>query len=170
MVYVDRRPRIEAVAMEVARQYEAQEGRHAEDVTRRPGAPPIRAQVHETVRAAAPQLRRWSGDLFSADDSSWRLVEVKGRSLRGPVQGLLDREYRTGLALGERYWLYVVFNCRTDEPYLTIIQNPMCLPWSCSCEARPAEDVAGMHIAAREAEFTLDLDVIDRVGERVWPQ
>jgi hypothetical protein len=57
-----------------------------------------------------------------------RFIEVKGRAAIGEV-GLTTNEFKTAARLREDYWLYVVFNCGTDEPALSIVRDPARMPW-----------------------------------------
>ena len=77
----------------------------------------------------APDLRWFSFDIFSTGPqaSAVRFIEVKGRSTSGPVE-IIEKERLTGVALTTDYWLYAVFDCRS-EPRVLPIRNPMRLQW-----------------------------------------
>ena len=70
-----------------------------------------------------------------------RFIEVKGRAGTGEV-ALTANEYRTAQRLGEDYWLYVVFDCRSN-PALNAIQNPAKLGWE------PVVRVEHYHVTAK---------------------
>jgi hypothetical protein len=56
-----------------------------------------------------------------------RFIEVKGRATIGPV-ALTSNEYRTSKRLGEDFWLYAVFDCRS-KPRLVRVMDPARLGW-----------------------------------------
>ncbi len=52
-----------------------------------------------------------------------RSIEVKGRADRAAVQ-LAANEWTQAVHLGDRYCLYVVWNCATPDPILVRVRNP----------------------------------------------
>ena len=104
--------RVEAIAVRVAAQAEAGRGACVQDVS-----------TPEKARAAG--LSDWPGfDLLSRRaDGIVRSIEVKGRAGRAAVQMELN-EWKQACNLGERYWLYVVFDCATPSPRLYRVQDP----------------------------------------------
>jgi superfamily II DNA or RNA helicase len=100
----------EAIAMQVALAYEAAEG----DVL----------DVSRPHLALAAGLEEWPGyDLKSRRRSGEeRAIEVKGRAAAGEVE-LKVGEWIAAHNLGDRYWLYVVYDCAAT-PRLLRIQNP----------------------------------------------
>ena len=104
--------RVEAVAVRVAVQAEADRGADVQDVS-----------SPEKARAAG--LSDWPGfDLLSRyPGGKVRSIEVKGRSGRDAVRMELN-EWRQACNLGEGYWLYVVFGCATPAPQLYRVQDP----------------------------------------------
>lgn len=99
----DRRQDTERIGMRTAWRYELAQGRTPRDVSGAVVAPRADPNVNAVLRAHAPGLTGWDADLFStAPDGSWCLIEVKARSRSGPVE-VTNREYQTGLALGERH-------------------------------------------------------------------
>ena len=52
-----------------------------------------------------------------------RFIEVKGRARVGEVE-LTPNEWAQAVNHGDRYWLYVVYNCDSPNPTLRVIQNP----------------------------------------------
>ncbi|HDM75074.1 MAG TPA: DUF3883 domain-containing protein, partial [Deltaproteobacteria bacterium] len=102
-------PEIEKIAMEVAMEYERKRGWEPTDVS---------------------QLKDGSGfdirSLGPADDygrREIRRIEVKGRVDEGDVV-LTTNEWRQAHRHGDTYWLYVVWNCKSDKQQLITIQNP----------------------------------------------
>lgn len=120
-----KRLEIDAVAMEAAMAFERERSSTFIDVSS--GVRP--EPVLKAVRERAPDLRRSSFDIFSTheDGANVRFIEVKGRSTAGPVE-IIERERLTGVALGDDYWLYVVFDCRST-PRVVAVQRPMRLQW-----------------------------------------
>jgi len=121
----DKRLEIDAVAMAAAMRYELSRGWVATDVSSGAHSDEARA----AVRALAPELRQISFAIFSVEPKTKhvRFIEVKGRSTSGPVE-INEKERLTALGLRADYWLYVVFDCRS-EPRVLSIQNPMRLHW-----------------------------------------
>lgn len=56
-------------------------------------------------------------------DRSTIAVEVKGRMRSGEIE-LSPNEWAKACNLGDRYWLYVVYDCATSHPRLIRVQNP----------------------------------------------
>ena len=56
-------------------------------------------------------------------DGEVQSIEVKGRAGRGAIE-MEANEWKQACHLGERYWLYVVFDCATPAPRLVRICNP----------------------------------------------
>lgn len=96
-----------------------------------------RAAAHELARGATPEdvstpaaareigLADFPGfDLRSRHPSGEeRYIEVKGRARVGEVE-LSENEWAKAATHGEKYWLYVVFDCGTPQPKLYRVQNP----------------------------------------------
>jgi len=103
---------VEAIAVQIARAYEEELHAHVRDVSTR-------------ERALAANLQEYPGyDLHSRrPDGSEIAIEVKGRAATGDVE-MTDNEYSKACTLGERYWLYVVFDCATARPRLHRVQDP----------------------------------------------
>jgi hypothetical protein len=53
-----------------------------------------------------------------------RRIEVKGRAAEVGEVHLTPNEWRKAERLGDTYWLYVVWGCKTGAPRLKMIQNP----------------------------------------------
>lgn len=104
-------PEVEAFAMQYVMDYERQRGWEPEDVSKKHDGSgfDIRSvgQVDEETEIAP--VRR---------------IEVKGRSQSNQEVSLTVNEWRKAQQLGESYWLYVVWGCKTDNPQLLMIQNP----------------------------------------------
>ncbi|MCX7918437.1 MAG: helicase-related protein [bacterium] len=92
---------IERIGMQVAMDYEKQQGRAAEDVH------------HQNL----------GYDIRSKDaQDNYRYIEVKARAREGAVI-LTPNEWLMAQRLKDEYWLYIVTNARS-EPELFLIQNP----------------------------------------------
>lgn len=80
--------------------------------------------VSTPVLARQAGLPDWPGfDLLSHTDDDVRSIEVKGRADRSAVH-MEANEWKQAMNLGDRYWLYVVYNCATSEPRLYCVRNP----------------------------------------------
>jgi hypothetical protein len=53
-----------------------------------------------------------------------RRIEVKGRAQANQEISLTSNEWRKAQQLGDSYWLYVVWGCKTSNPKLLKIENP----------------------------------------------
>ena len=104
--------RVEAIAVRVATQAEADRGAEVQDVS-------------TPAKARAAGLSGWPGfDLLSRyPDGKVRSIEVKGRAGRAAVRMELN-EWKQACNLGEGYWLYVVFDCATPSPQLYRVRDP----------------------------------------------
>ncbi len=103
-------PETEAIAMRVAMEYEASQGRTVED-------------VHE---------KNLGYDITSLDTKSGelRLIEIKGIGASTGTVCLTPNEKRVAEDRSDCYWLYVVTECKTDSPNLRDpILNPAKMPW-----------------------------------------
>ncbi|MCS6826246.1 MAG: DUF3883 domain-containing protein, partial [Caldilinea sp.] len=92
---------IEAIGMQVALEYERQQGRTPEDVSAQ--------SLGYDIRSQAP-------------DGTVRYIEVKARATTGAIV-LTPNEWLMAQRLGDDYWLYVVENAATT-PKLHTIPNP----------------------------------------------
>ena len=108
---------VEAIAVDVATTYERDLSAIVRDVS-----------VPERARRAG--LPDWPGfDLLSrrpqivAGEYQELAIEVKGRRQRGGIQ-LTDNEWAKACNMRDKYWLYVVFDCATSNPWLVRIQDP----------------------------------------------
>ena len=70
-----------------------------------------------------PQLKNGYDLLSTRPDEPARFIEVKGRARVGEVE-LTPNEWAQAVNHGDRYWLYVVYNCDSPDPSLRIIRNP----------------------------------------------
>jgi superfamily II DNA or RNA helicase len=98
---------VETVGMEVAMAYERDHGWHPEDVS----AENLGFDVRSTC---------YDKDGSFADV---RYMEVKARARSGAIR-LSSNEWKKARHFGEKFWLYVVTEARTDEPELHRIQDP----------------------------------------------
>ncbi len=102
---------VERIAMEVAIAAEAAHGAEVRDVST-----PLKARL--------VGLTDYPGfDLLSKRPGEERGIEVKGRVGTGEVE-LTENEWAKACNLGERYWLYVVFDCGSPRPRLFRVQHP----------------------------------------------
>ena len=103
---------VEEAAVRVAVAWERERGGVVRDVSK-----------PRLARAAG--FSDWPGfDLVSRrPDGQQRHIEVKGRAGRAGVQ-MEENEWKQACHLGDRYWLYVVFDCATLSPRLLRIRNP----------------------------------------------
>ena len=104
--------RVEEIAVRIALGWEKERSAAVRDVSK-----PERARL-----AGLPD---WPGfDLLATDpDGEVRSIEVKGRAGRGAIQ-MEANEWKQACHLGERYWLYVVFDCATPAPRLVRVRDP----------------------------------------------
>ena len=103
---------VEAIAVEVATDYEKRFGAEVQDVSR-----------PELARRAG--LTDWPGfDLLSRRaEGERRAIEVKGRAGTGGIE-MSDNEWAKACNLRDEYWLYVVFDCATPHPRLMRVRDP----------------------------------------------
>ena len=102
-------PEVEAAAMKAAMEYERSQGRQVED-------------VHE---------KNLGHDLTSIDLNSGelRLIEVKGIGHKTGDVMLTRNEHRVAEDRRDCYWLYVVTDCKSDNPLLREIRDPGQFHW-----------------------------------------
>ena len=93
-------PEIEEVGMEIAMNYERENGRTPEDVSE----------------------EKLGFDIRSKDNGGIRYIEVKARKDEGQV-ALTPNEWFKARRFKDQYWLYVVANA-TTRPTLWVINNP----------------------------------------------
>ena len=103
---------VEAIAVRVARAYEEARGAEARDVSTAP------------LALAAGLAPHPGFDLRSRRPDGLELaIEVKGRTTVGHVE-MTENEYIQACNLGDRYWLYTVFDCASAHPRLVRVRNP----------------------------------------------
>lgn len=102
-------PEVEAIAMQVAMEYEKEKGRQVHD-------------VHE---------KNFGYDLTSLDVNSGelRLIEVKGIGATTGSVLLTPNEKRVAEDRRDCYWLYVVTDCKSDPKLQNPIKDPARLRW-----------------------------------------
>jgi len=107
-------PEIERIAIRVAIAHEEAEGRVVESVEAdNRGFDLISRKPH-------PEDPKTAIDV--------RFIEVKGRAHTGDI-ALTSNAYNTAKRLRKDYWLYVVFQCATPNPWLNIFHDPATLDW-----------------------------------------
>ncbi len=94
---------VEAIAMDIAMRYERSRGWTPIDVSK--------DGEHYDIRSESPTGEK-------------RFIEVKGRSQSGAIV-LTGPEVDKLRQLGNRAWLYIVTFCKSEQPKLRIIQDPI---------------------------------------------
>jgi hypothetical protein len=94
---------VEAIAMGMAMSFEKVRGWAPMDVSR--------DGEHYDIRSQGPAGEK-------------RFIEVKGRAASGPIV-LTGPEVDKLRQLGSRAWLYIVTFCKSDQPRLRMIQDPL---------------------------------------------
>jgi len=104
-------PEVEAFAMQYVMDYERHRGWQPEDVSNnRDGSGfDIRSLGSVDLETGIAPVRR---------------IEVKGRAQLNQEVSLTSNEWRKAQQLGDSYWLYVVWGCKTGSPQLLKIHNP----------------------------------------------
>ncbi|WP_085216839.1 DUF3883 domain-containing protein [Methylomagnum ishizawai] len=102
---------VERIAMDIAMAYETSRGAVVRDVS-------TPAQARLAGLADYPGF-----DLYSRLGREERGIEVKGRAGTGDIE-LTENEWARACNLGDRYWLYTVFNCGSATPKLYRVRNP----------------------------------------------
>lgn len=104
-------PAVEAFAMDYVMQHERDRGWNPEDVS----------NLHDgsgfDIRSVGPAHPK-------TGIAPVRRIEVKGRAQTNQEVSLTANEWRKAQQLGDSYWLYVVWGCKTGDPQLLKIQNP----------------------------------------------
>jgi hypothetical protein len=104
-------PEVEALAMDYVMNYERDRGWFPEDISNNHDGSgfDIRSEGAVDPETNVAPVRR---------------IEVKGRSRSAQGISLTANEWRKAQQLGDSYWLYVVWGCKTEQPQLLTIQNP----------------------------------------------
>ncbi len=104
-------PEVEAFAMQYVMDYERQRGWEPEDISKNQDGSGF------DIRSLGPiDLETGSAPV--------RRIEVKGRAELNQEVSLTSNEWRKAQQLGDSYWLYVVWGCKTSNPQLLKIKNP----------------------------------------------
>ena len=85
--------------------------------------PPARVRERDLRYRVEIEMLPRSGVLRVTDEYLAVLIEVKGRASGGAIQ-MEANEWKQACHLGERYWLYAVFDCATPAPRLSRMQDP----------------------------------------------
>jgi len=103
---------VERLAMELAWSWEESKGAIVKD-------------VHTPALARTAGLTDDPGfDLLAVrPDGEKRAIEVKGRARSGEVE-VTANEWAKACNMGDRYWLYAVYDCATPTPRLVRVQDP----------------------------------------------
>lgn len=104
-------PEVEAFAMNYVMQYERDRGWEPDDISKlRDGSGfDIRSEGPLPANGGSRPLRR---------------IEVKGRAQDNQPVDLSPNEWLKAHHLGDTYWLYIVYGCKTGQPRLVQIKNP----------------------------------------------
>jgi len=103
----DLRPKVEAVGMRVAMEYERDAGWEPQDVSGKNHGYDVRSMRY-------------------GDDGTFaqaRYIEVKARARSGSIR-LSANEWKLARQLGADYWLYIVTGALSDTPELTRVKDP----------------------------------------------
>lgn len=103
-------PEVEAFAMNYVLDYEHSRGWETEDISK------LRDGSGFDIRSFGPA--------YPSGQRPVRRIEVKGRAQDNEPVDLSPNEWLKAQHLGDTYWLYVVYGCKTDHPRLVQIQNP----------------------------------------------
>jgi len=104
-------PEVEVFAMQWVLDYERQRGWSPIDISKDHDGSGFDIR---SVGPADPETKK----------SPVRRIEVKGRTQLHQKVSLTVNEWRKAQQLGDSYWLYVVWGCKTPTPQLLMIQNP----------------------------------------------
>jgi len=104
-------PEVEALAMAYVMNYERDRGWFPEDISNN----------HD---GSGFDIRSEGAIDPETNVAAVRRIEVKGRSRSAQGISLTANEWRKAQQLGDSYWLYVVWGCKTEHPQLLTIQNP----------------------------------------------
>ena len=122
-VQMETDPEVEAIAVEVSKQYEISQGR----------------------KPVSVEADNCGWDLTSLlEGQPARYIEVKGRAGVGGV-ALTPNEWIKAQRFGQEYWLYIVVNCRS-QPELHMIQDP-------ASKLSPKEEVSVVRYMVGQQEW-----------------
>jgi superfamily II DNA or RNA helicase len=104
-------PEVEAFAMQWVMNYERERGWQPYDISQERDGSGFDIR---SIKPADPETGK----------STVRRIEVKGRAQLNQPVSLTVNEWRKAQQLGDSYWLYIVWGCKTPHPQLLTIQNP----------------------------------------------
>ena len=86
------------------------------------------AQLAERLGASFATVNRWENRQVKPSPHTWdrilRLdIEVKGRAGVGEIE-VTANDWTNACNLREGYWLFVVYDCATPDPWLVRAQDP----------------------------------------------
>jgi Domain of unknown function (DUF3883) len=113
-------PLVEAFAMQYVMDYERDRGWEPLDISKNQDGSGFDIR---SVGPVSPKSPLDKGGL-EGGIAPVRRIEVKGRSQNYQQVSLTVNEWRKAQQLGDSYWLYVVWGCKTDNPQLLMIPNP----------------------------------------------
>lgn len=139
--------------MRVVEAYERCRG--ADPVNVSSGGDPRLSATIESLGIERPRIP--SADFISTARAEVRIIEVKGRGGKGPVEALA-REVETLTKARDHGWLYVVWNTTQPSPLeLWLVNDPGRLPWEAKVTSEPP---------ASEARFMVTAGAIEAFGSR----
>jgi len=116
-------PEVEAIAIEIVKQYEQSQGR----------------------KPVSVEEDNCGWDITSLSDGQVaRYIEVKGRAEEGAV-AITPNEWIKAQRFGKDYWLYIVTHCKSD-PQLQMIQDP-------ANKLTPNEEVSVVRYVVRQSDW-----------------
>jgi hypothetical protein len=150
--------------MSVATDYETARGATVLNVSS--GSSPALRRAIEEARPGVDPLRVASADLVSRLGAEIRIIEVKARGAKGPID-LPERQLETFAFCGDASWLYVVWNAtqKANPCQLWAVQDPARMPWVVTQAAlRSKEEFRGVR---HEAVHRVTVEDVEGLGVRV---
>lgn len=130
---------VERIAMEIAINYERARGWKVEDISK------LQDGSGFDLRSIGPMDMHGQRPI--------RRIEVKGRAAHDEPVVLTPNEWLQAGRHRDSYWLYVVWGCKTEQPKLLTIQDPV---QTLGSKARPLTEVKGWIIGADALDRALE--------------
>lgn len=152
-MYQDRRLIADQRAMQIAGAYERYRKSEVIDISA--GRDRRLGETFDQLGIKRPKIP--SADYISKCREEIRIIEVKSRGSKGPIEAL-ERELETLTQAQDHAWLYVIWNVTQRHPYeLWLINNPRQLPWQALNQGE----------SRSEPKFQLELRAIEEAGTQV---
>lgn len=150
--------------VEVVVMYERARGAHITTVSAG-HSPALAAALTRIAAENLPVAVPASADLVTVHGEEVRIIEIKARGGKGPVE-LPDRQLETFRCAGVHSWLYVVWNTTQPQPVeLWTVRDPIRLPWlECRAAERPSGTMRGVR---HEARYSVAHAEIEAAASRV---